>query len=144
MVEACVCVGVFGIIFAAFFSGMSASFSLVGSSRETLRAAQIMSEKLDTLRLYSWDQLTTPGYIPTTFQTAFYPTNGLNAGTSPSQGVTYTGTITISNAPIVSEDYSNEVRTVVIDLTWQRGAVTHHAEMSTMFSKYGMQTYSLF
>jgi type II secretory pathway pseudopilin PulG len=144
MVEACVCIAVFGIIFAAFFSGLSSSFSMVGSARETLRATQIMAEKLDTLRLYSWDNLTTPGYVPTNFTAAFYPTNGLNAGTSASQGVTYTGTIIISNAPITTEDYAADVRTIVINLTWQRGLITRHAQTSTLFSRYGMQNYSIF
>ena len=144
IIEATVGIGVFGVIFCAFCTGLTSSFSVVGAARETLRATQIMSEKLDTLRLYDWDDITNNLYIPRTFQAAFYPTNGLNAGTSPNDGTTYSGTITITNAPLTTEDYTNDVKMVVIDLAWQRGLITRRAQMSTLFSRYGMQVYSIY
>src|ERR1041385_102293 len=79
IIEATVVIGVFGVIFCAFCTGLTSSFTLVGSARETVRATQIMSEKLDTLRLYDWEDITNNLYLPRTFQVAFYPTNGLNA-----------------------------------------------------------------
>jgi type II secretory pathway pseudopilin PulG len=144
LAETLVGVGVFGVLFCALFAGLSWSFTTVENARERLRATQIMAEKMDTIRLYTWDQLTNRGYIPTNFTMAFYPTNGLNAGTSRSAGIIYSGTITISNAPVTTEDYANTLRTVVIDLSWQRGLLTLHTQMSTLVSQYGIETHTMF
>src|SRR5205085_12155038 len=64
IIEATVGAGVFGVIFCAFCSALTSSFSVVGSARETLRATEIMAEKMDTLRLYDWSDLTNSGYMP--------------------------------------------------------------------------------
>src|SRR4051794_14998065 len=98
LVEATVGLAIFGIAAAALLVGVCSICSNVQAQKETLRASQIMTEKLDTLRLYSWTQLTTPGFITNTFQASYYPTNlavGTNCASSP--GVTYTGTLTITN-----------------------------------------------
>jgi len=48
-------------------------------SRENLRATQIMLEKVETLRVCNWDQLITPGYLPTNFTAYYYETANTNS-----------------------------------------------------------------
>ena len=104
-----------------------------------------MAEKIDTLRLYDWDDVYTPGYIPTNFTVSFYPTNGVNAGSSQNPGITYNGTITFSNPGwTTTEDYKTNILLVTINLTWQHGLITRSASTTTHLARYGMCLYSIF
>ena len=138
LVEAIVGFGIFGMCFAALLAGMTFNVSTIKFARETVRATQVMEEKLDTIRLYTWDQINTPGYIPSPFYTLFFPTNAFS-GSQP-LGVTYTGLVTIASAPLTEAYKSNMVK-VTIDLYWPSKPQVRHAQMTTFVSKYGLQTY---
>ena len=119
----------------ALFSGFGQSFSVVEANRENLRATQLLQEKMEMIRLYSWAQVTNAGFIPASFSEAFDPTAGTN-----NSGITYTGTVIVTNAPI-AETYSNDMRLVNISVSWTNGAVAHTREMTTLVSRYGLQNY---
>ena len=133
-------IAVLGIMFASFFGGLSQSLSIVQASREHLRATQIMTEKMDTIRLYTWQQITTPGYIPQTFQVPFNPTANLTNLSTGAAGITFNGAVRIQQSSL-TESYKDAIREIKITLTWQSGKVTRQAEMSTFVSQYGMQSY---
>src|ERR1051326_7965370 len=116
--EVMVAVGVVGITFGAVLSGFSVAFSILQTARENLRATQVLQEKMETIRLYSWDQINTPGFVPSTFTASSNPTN-------QSTGVIYTGSIQITNAPI-AESYSTNLLEVIAQLSWTSGSVQHH------------------
>src|SRR4051812_33867885 len=78
--EVMVAAGITGSVMVSVLSGFSFGFAILGSAREELRAIQILQEKMETIRLYSWDQVTTPGFIPPTFTASANPTNQ-NTGT---------------------------------------------------------------
>ena len=63
---------------------------------------QVILEKFETIRLYSWDQINTSDFIPTTFSAPFNPTPNATGGFN------YTGTVSFASAP-VSESYSNDL-----------------------------------
>lgn len=170
LIEALVSMGVFGISFFSLYAGMSMGFSVIGNARENLRATQIMVEKMETIRLYSWDQINTPGFIPETFSESYFPAppaNGDGAttmaggeateggtvqtvmyqedgeGSSPSNhssGVIYDGQVTIGNGP-GGHTYSADLRRVRIALTWTSGGRTHNRSMVTYISRNGLQNY---
>src|SRR5690242_4531464 len=71
--EVLVGVMVCGIVFVGLYSGLSSGFSFIQLARENLRGTQIMEEKMETLRLYRWDQINQSGFIPTNFVDTFYP-----------------------------------------------------------------------
>lgn len=137
--ETIVAVAVFAIMFASFFGGLSMSISTVQSARETVRATQIMSEQMDTIRLKSWDdilKLNNTNYFP-----KFNPisSNVVNAGAA---GLTYTAQVFVVNAPINNgESYATNVKQVTVQLTWRSRNLLHKTEMMTFFSQYGMQNY---
>jgi Tfp pilus assembly protein PilV len=138
LVDVAVAMGLIGITLVGMLGGLGLVLSSVQWSREQARATQLMEEKLDTLRLYSWDQLNTPGFITTNF-VATYST--LSNGTSNGAGgLTYSGNIII-DAPPVTESYSNELKQVTVDLQWTSGGRLHRTQMSTFVARYGMQAY---
>jgi len=138
MTEAVVSFGVFGVCFAALLAGLKWNTTTIQFARESVRATQIMEEKLDTIRLYSWDQINTPGFVTNIFYAPFYPTNALSG--SQALGVTYTGMITIATAPI-SEAYKTNIARITVDLYWPASTHVRHEQMATFVSKYGLQGY---
>jgi len=138
LLEGVVGFGIFGICFGALLAGLTLNVSTIKYARETVRATQIMEEKLDTIRLYTWDKINTPGYISNQFYAPFFPTNSFN--TTQSSGVIYTGLITIATAP-VTETYQTNLVQVTIDLYWPSTPQLRHAQMITLVGKYGLQTY---
>jgi type II secretory pathway pseudopilin PulG len=138
LVDVVVAMCLIGITLVGMLGGLSLVLSSVQWAREQARATQLMEEKLDTLRLYSWDQLNTPGFITTNF-VATYTT--LSNGTSnEAGGLTYSGNI-IFDTPPLSESYSNELKQVTVDLQWTSGGRLRRTQMSTFVARYGMQTY---
>src|SRR5215471_1754864 len=114
LVEVMVAVSLLGFMIVSLFAGFSTGFAVLRIARENLRATQILEERMEVLRLIKWDDVNTPGFIPTSFIAPFYPTDSTNATTS---GIAYTGTVSVITAPI-SESYSNNLRAIQINLTW--------------------------
>lgn len=135
MIEASVGMGVLGIIVVALFSGFTTGFFTMQLARENLRATQILLEKMETIRLYSWDQINTPGFIPPTFTAAYDPNGGVGG-----QGLTYSGTMVVTNAPI-SSSYANNMRMVKVTITWKTGNLDRTRDFTSYISRYGMQDY---
>ena len=138
MVEVMVSVAVIGDLLVSLYAGITFGFSQIQISREEERATQILAEKMEIVRLLSWDQVVNlPGYVPTNFSASYSVANPSNA---PASSLIYTGTVVVTNAP-VSENYSNDLRMMVLSLSWQSRGLTHRRTMSTMVSRYGLQNY---
>src|SRR5712671_5311688 len=137
LMEVMVAVAIIGIEFVSLYLGMTQGFGIVQIARENLRAAQILQEKMETIRLYTWSQVNSNGFIPTNFQATFYP-----AGSQTNQGVVYQGTVTISDSPISSTTgYNTDLKLVRVQLNWTSGNVLRQREMRTMVSHYGLHNY---
>jgi uncharacterized protein (TIGR02598 family) len=134
LVEVMVSVIVVATVFFALYAGISFGFATLGLSREELRATQVLAEKMETIRLYNWEQINSNGFIPTTFTAPF------DATTNGDSGITYTGRVTIATAPI-SEAYSNDVRKITVEVQWRSAKVMRTRTMSTFSSRYGLQNY---
>jgi prepilin-type N-terminal cleavage/methylation domain-containing protein len=111
-------------------------FLIMQHARENQRATQIMLEKVEIIRLYSWDQVNTPGFVPSTFTDVYDP----KSATAP--GVTYQGTLAIRDAPISGVNYATNVKEFLITLNWTtQGRVQHTRTLSTLVAKDGIQNY---
>lgn len=137
LIEALVGVAMFGIAFFALYSGLTYCCSNLQFSRENLRATEIMVRKLETIRLYSWQQVNDPTFLPRTF-TATY--DATPVGSSTAMNLTYKGTVEITNAPIVA-NYSDKLRLVTINLTWKTGKVTRSRSMQSLVAFSGLYYY---
>jgi Tfp pilus assembly protein PilV len=120
-----------GSVFAVIVEGFHTS----AATQEDLRATQILDEKMEVIRLYTWDQINSNGFVPTTFTAPYYTNAMLNM---PS--FDYTGTISIKDAGM-TESYSNDMKSITVTLNWTCGKVTETRSMKTLVSRYGLHNY---
>lgn len=132
--EIMVAVAIAGIMFVSLYAGFSTGFAVVQLARENLRAVQILQEKMETIRLYTWEQINTAGFIPASFTDVFY------ASTQSASGLVYTGTVSVASGPI-TETYSNDLKLITVEVNWASANVSRKREMSTLVSRYGLQNY---
>lgn len=135
LVEVTIAMGVIGTAAIALFSGFTSGFFTMQLARENLRATQILLEKTETLRLYRWDQIETPGFIPAGF-VEYYDPNATNEG----KGIAFKGTMLITNCPI-SSSYNLDMKMAVITLNWETGALPRTRTFTTYIARNGLQAY---
>ena len=134
LIEVMAALGLVGVLFLSVYTGIGTGFAVISVARENLRATQVMQEKLETLRLYSWDQINSNGFIPITFTAPYQP----NAGTN--SGLFYTGAMTITNFS-GTESYATNMRAVLLEVRWTSGSVERTRTMQTAVARYGLQNY---
>lgn len=136
LTEVMVAVGVVGVLFVALYLAFSAGFSIVRVTRENLRATQILVQRTETVRLYSWSQLLDP--------TCFKPTFIEDA--TASLGTKYFGSIQLATPNNMgAPNYLNDMRLVTISVRWTNGygrPLPHYREMQTQVAKNGLQNYA--
>ena len=142
IVEAVIGMMVLGISALALTGGMISGFTTVRMARDNQRATQIILDKMEMIRLYSWDQLNTPAFVPHTFTVVdTVPTSSTRSGPSTQPtGITYTGRITLSR-PEWLTNYDNRSRLVSVELTWTTGGIRRHRELSTLVTQDGLYSY---
>lgn len=129
------CLGVVGSLTYGFYTMQMA--------RENQRATQVMLEKVETLRLYNWDQINSNGFIPTNWTDVYDP-----QAASGWQGVSYNGQLTISpftNATSGSVStpptYSTNLRQITLTVTWKTRNINRTRSLVTYVARDGMQNY---
>src|SRR5438093_11149071 len=82
LAETLVAMAVAGIMIIALYGGMATSTFSIRMARENLRATQIIMEKMEVIRLLTWEQLTSSNILPATFTVPYYAgdTNATNSG----------------------------------------------------------------
>lgn len=141
-----VAVAVFGVTFVSLYAGVTFGFNSVQLARENLRATQIMLEKMEVIRLYNWEEITTPGFVPATFQATYCPgatistAQGNKEIVTPAEGVTYYGTVAFSD-PGMWENYRQKVKRVTLTVRWTTGKLERSRSLTTLVTWDGLQTY---
>jgi type II secretory pathway pseudopilin PulG len=137
LVDVIMAIALLGVMASGVFGSFRYGFFTLQLLRENQRATQILLEKVETIRLYSWDQVNTPGFIPTNLPLEVYdPQAPLGQ-----QGVTYYGTVTApANVPF-NTSYSTNMRQVTVTLTWATRNVPHTRSLTTYIAKDGIQNY---
>ena len=136
LVEVVIASVLFAITCSAGYLALAQGFRVIQTMRENLRATQILQDKTEIVRLYTWQQLTTSGFVPLTFTNYFNPA-GQESG---AKGATYYGTVTISNAPI-PESYASDLKLVTFNLFWTNSSIPHQRQIATLVSHYGLHNY---
>ena len=126
-----------GIVFISLYAGLSQGFKITQFAREDLRATQVMVERLESVRLCTFDQLTTPGFVPTNaLEEPYYWIS-----TNDSGGFNYSVTVTVSNAPLSGLSYTNDLKLVNVKVSWVSSGTSRSRQMSTLIARNGLQTY---
>ena len=136
LVDLVMAVGVLGVMAGGIFGSFRYGLLTLQLVRENQRATQVILEKVETIRLYSWDQVAnSPGFIPATFTDVYDPqaTNGC-------QGATYHGTVTVTNCSL-SSSYAANLRQLTVTLSWTTRDVPHTRSLTTYIAKDGIQNY---
>jgi hypothetical protein len=135
LIEVLVGAGIMAFTVVALYGAFSFGFSTIKLSQEEVRADQILVQKLETLRVYNWTNVT-GNYLPTNFTSTF-------STTGPETGVTYNGSLSIT--PFVpsaaNESYSGSLRRVIASVEWSSGGISRTRSMTTLVSQYGIQNY---
>ncbi len=136
LIEVVISILVCGIVFISLYAGMSQGFKVTQISRENLRATQVMVERLESIRLNTFDQLNSPGFVPTqAVNEPYYAVNSNDNG-----GFNYSVTVTISNAPMTTS-YSDDLKLVDVRVTWTSTGLLRTRAMSTLIARHGLQAY---
>jgi len=136
LVEVVLAVAILAVMGGGIISSINYGLFMMRLARENARATQIILEKLETIRLYSWDEVNTTNYVPQTFTDVYDPQAPANQ-----QGAVYNGTMTVSNVNF-SSTYTNSMRQFTVTLQWvTAGRINHNRTMSTYVAKDGLQNY---
>src|SRR5215471_11024672 len=126
LVDVIMAVAVIGIMSAGVVGSLCYGFYTMGMTRENQRATQIMLETVETIRLFNWDQVNTPGFIPPNFSGVYDPQAPVG-----SQGITYYGTIQ-TNAVNIGSTINSNVMMMTVSLDWTNRSIRHHRTLSTL------------
>lgn len=142
LAEVTVGVLVVGILFVSLYAGFSYGFAAMQSTRENLRATQILVQRMEGLRLYTWSQvLNTNSYLKPLF-IEYYDPRGT---TNQTAGARYTGFVSATIPADLPPAYQTNVRDVMVTVYWTNyhGGMnaTHSRVMATRVSRNGMQNY---
>jgi prepilin-type N-terminal cleavage/methylation domain-containing protein len=137
--EVLVSVVVVAIMFVSLYAGISQGFAIISAARENLRGTQIMVEKMEVLRLYTWDQLNRPGFIPDTFSDSLVP-DASSGEEKNSSGTVFHGTISTVDAPGAAQ-YATGLKEITLTLTWTNGAIVRTRSARTYVGQNGLQQY---
>ena len=143
-IEVMAATAILGFVAGSIYWGLAAGNVLIQSTREDLRATQVMLQKLEAIRLFTWSQLgDTNNYLTSNFVEDYDPSGATNS----SGGVKYRCYVSASTPAVgeVSEAYRTNMRTITVTLYWTNysgaAAIVHKREMQTRVAHNGMQNY---
>ena len=136
IMEVLVAVFVMAVIGLAYYAALASGFALVQSTREDLRATQIMTQKIEALRLCAWSQLAN-----VTFKEGYDPLASTNTGTVFYGAIALAAPASITNNPA----YYGNIKQATISLAWTnyngKIPIAHSRQMQTHVARYGLQNY---
>jgi len=135
LVDLIMAVAVLGIMAGGIFGSFRYGIFMLQLVRENQRATQVILEKVETIRLYNWDQVNSNGFIPATFTEVYDP-----QGTTNSQGATYHGTVRVAPCSLASP-YAANLRQLTVTLNWTTRDIPHTRTLTTYIAKDGVQNY---
>lgn len=137
LVEVVMATAILAMMGAGIVGSINYGMFMMRLARENARATQVMLEKLESIRLYDWDEVVTPGFVPSTFTDYYDP----QAATTNTAGAIYSGTMVVTNCPLTTS-YSTNMREFVVTLQWITGGkINHTRSMSTFVARDGLQNY---
>jgi len=146
LIEAMVAMMIFGVTVLAVYGGVSLGLTTIRHTREQQKAMQIMVDALEMIRLYSWEELSTPGFVPKQFtvkdngSVAKSTTLGAGAPSTGGTGVNYHGKISISD-PSFLTNYDSRLKEVEVELVWQSGGMERKRQLKTLITFGGLYAY---
>jgi hypothetical protein len=136
LAEVVVAAMLFAIVVLAAYWGIIQGCNLIETTRENERATQILLDKAEILRLYTWDELTNMTFTPLSFTDSYDPSGATNGN----EALTYYGSVSIASAPM-TESYATDMRLLTFQLNWTNNDLDHQRQFTTLVSRYGEHNY---
>jgi len=124
---------VIGVTVLTLYSAITSGFFSMRLARENLRATQVILEKMEVIRLLTWDQLQA-GILPNTFTNTYDPSN-------PQDKVKYSGTIAVGAINPATRNYHPDMKKVTVTLKWNSSGINRERQLTTYVARYGIQNY---
>jgi prepilin-type N-terminal cleavage/methylation domain-containing protein len=148
LMEVLIAMGVTGIMVTALYAGLAWCVSSVRIARENLRATAVMVEKMEVIRLLTWDQITSNNIIPKTFMAAYTTSGSVDSKNNTNAyngGFNYYGNVTIV-PPLDTQlqgNYTNDLRVIHVKVYWTNQGMPHSRSINSYVSRYGIQNYAI-
>lgn len=138
LVEVVMATCILSIMGAGIIGSVNYGIHTMRLARENARATQVMLEKLESVRLYNWEEVIVSGYVPARFVDVYDPQN------SNSPGISYYGQMQVT-PPVFGNgtpSYSTNMRQFTVTLNWtNNNGLAHQRSLTTYVSRDGMQNY---
>lgn len=135
LVDVIMSTAIISVMTIGLVGSLTYGFFVMQMARENQRATQILLEKVETIRLYSWDQVNSNGFIPATFLDVYDP-----QAPSGQQGVVYDGRVTIGQFTN-GVSYATNMRLVTVTLNWNTRNIHRSRSVNTYIARDGVQNY---
>ena len=139
LVENVVALAIVAIMLTSLYGCFASGYATVRTSRESLRATQILLTRLEGTRLCTFDQITNTVYNPRTFTESFDPKDQ-SAGAG---GAVYSGTFTptVPEVGSLPESYRTNMVLITVSVNWTSGKLQHTRSMQTYAARDGIEGY---
>jgi Tfp pilus assembly protein PilV len=133
--EVIVAVVVLAILSTAFYGGLSAGFASMQSTREDLRATQLLMQSMEGLRLCNWNQLSS------------FSVNQPYDPLSTATGTIFTVSVAPEAAVAVPDtaSYKPNMVQVTVTVSWTNTSygrrIVEQRQMQTEVARYGLENY---
>jgi prepilin-type N-terminal cleavage/methylation domain-containing protein len=140
LIEVMIAAVIVMMIAVSLWAGLSFDFVVLRTARENLRATQILTQRMEAIRLLTWSQLSN---CPASFQDSYYP-SGI---TNNTVGVIYQGTITVATPDSIPDTapYKSQMRLITASISWTNynggQPIIHTRQMQSQVACLGMQNY---
>ena len=138
LIEAAVATLLAAIAIPAFYGCLGTGFAMVTSTREDLRATQIILQRMEAIRLSGYDVLTNSTSYPTSI-TDYYTPAGQANGTA---GTVYTVSYKWAPGPVtLPPSYRSNMALITVNASWNSGNVLQTRSNQTYVARFGIQRY---
>ena len=136
LVETVVATFVTALVLPGLYACFAAGFSMIQSTRENLRATQIVVQRMEAIRLSPYKFLQDPTAYPTNATDYYCPSGKTNGATGAAYTVTYNWAPGPSTLP---PSYRSNVVLVTVGASWTSGNVQRTRSMQSYVARYGIQ-----
>ena len=125
------------IMVTSLYAGITQVYKMAHQTRDVARATQVMVDTMEILRLYTWEGLNTPGFVPTSY-TVQLDADYKGKGTNNTRMAV--ATIQITNVTF-STGYNTNMKEVTITVDWTNSTLHQSRSMKSYVARNGIQSY---
>jgi prepilin-type N-terminal cleavage/methylation domain-containing protein len=138
LTETLVAILIAGVMLPTLFTGLASAFSTVQTTRENLRATQIIVQRMEAVRLAPYKTLQDPAAYPTNSTEYFSPSGQPSGKGGAAYALTYNWAPGPSSLP---PSYRTNMLLVTVTASWNSGNVQRTRSMQSYVARYGIQRY---